>query len=172
MKRCYKCGIEKLESEFRKDSSKSSGLQSKCRICDNQRTKENFKRKRKENPEFKKRVNRNSEIGRQKRELIDPVFKLKRKMRSSLRGAFKRMGYSKNTLSQEILGADWEIVKEHFESLFTEGMTWENMGKWHIDHKIPLSTATSEQEIKTLCNYKNLQPLWEKDNLEKSDKII
>jgi hypothetical protein len=51
-------------------------------------------------------------------------------------------------------------------------MNWDNMGEWHIDHIIPLSTANSEDDIINLCNYKNLQPLWEKDNLEKSNKIL
>jgi len=100
------------------------------------------------------------------------VFKLKRKMRNTLRHSFKRKGYSKDTQSQKILGGDWNVVKEHFESLFTEGMNWDNMGKWHIDHIIPLSIAKTEEEIIKLCNYKNLQPLWGEDNLKKSDNIL
>ena len=26
---------------------------------------------------------------------------------------------------------------KHLEKQFTKGMTWENHGKWHIDHVIP-----------------------------------
>jgi hypothetical protein len=172
MKKCYKCGIEKNETEFRKDSSKKSGLQSKCKVCDNQRTKENYKRKRRENIEFKKRVNRNAELGKKRREAIDPQFKLKRKLRRTLRDSFRRKGYGKNTKSQVILGIGYEELVKHFETLFQEGMTWENMGLWHIDHIIPLSSAKNEQEIIKLCHYKNLQPLWAKDNIEKSDRIL
>ena len=53
-------------------------------------------------------------------------------------------------------------------------MSWENYGKdgWHIDHKIPLSSAKTDREIYELCHYTNLQPLWAKDNLKKSNKII
>jgi hypothetical protein len=51
-------------------------------------------------------------------------------------------------------------------------MCWENHGQfgWHIDHKIPLNSAKTEDEIYKLCHYTNLQPLWWKDNLEKRKK--
>lgn len=52
-------------------------------------------------------------------------------------------------------------------------MSWENHGLfgWHIDHKIPLSSAKDEEELKKLCHYTNLQPLWAIDNIKKRDKI-
>ena len=53
-------------------------------------------------------------------------------------------------------------------------MNWENHGKygWHIDHIIPLSSAKNEDELKKLCYYKNLQPLWALENILKKDKLI
>ena len=50
-------------------------------------------------------------------------------------------------------------------------MTWENHGKWHIDHIIPLATAKTEKQVLKLNNYKNLRPLWAEDNLKKKAKI-
>lgn len=46
-------------------------------------------------------------------------------------------------------------------------MSWDNYGLytgeynsgWDIDHIIPLSSATSEEDIIKLCNYTNLMPL-------------
>ena len=38
------------------------------------------------------------------------------------------------------------------------------------DSIIPLSSAVNKEELKILCNYLNLQPLWVKDNLEKGNK--
>ena len=51
-------------------------------------------------------------------------------------------------------------------------MSWDNRNKWHIDHVIPLSSANTEEEVLNLCHYTNLQPLWVKENLEKSNKLI
>jgi hypothetical protein len=85
--------------------------------------------------------------------------------------AFRNKGYSKNTKTQEMLGVDWEIAKQHIERQFTKGMNWENQGEWHIDHIIPLSSANTPERLKKLCHYTNLQPMWAVDNLSKSDSI-
>ena len=172
MKRCYKCGIEKLESEFTKDCTKKSGLGSRCKTCDNIRVRERKKKKIIENPEFRKKTNKRKENSKKRREIREVEFKLKRRIRSVIRHSFKRKGYRKNSQSEIILGINYEGLKKHFESLFQEGMNWDNMGLWHIDHIIPLSIGKNEQEIIKLCHYTNLQPLWEKDNLEKSNKIL
>jgi hypothetical protein len=60
------------------------------------------------------------------------------------------------------------------ESLFLEGMSWDNYGKWHIDHIRPCSSFDlSDTEQQKICfNYKNLQPLWAEDNLRKGAKVI
>lgn len=59
-------------------------------------------------------------------------------------------------------------------------MTWENHGKyngelnygWDIDHKIPLSSAKTEDEIYKLNHFSNLQPLCSKINRDiKFNKI-
>jgi len=54
-------------------------------------------------------------------------------------------------------------------------MTWKNRSNktWHIDHIIPLSRLnknSSNEDIKKICHYSNLQPLWAEENIKKSNK--
>jgi len=93
---------------------------------------------------------------------------------SCVRSSVNRYLYKKKINSFEIIGCLPVELKKHLEKKFTEGMCWENHGKygWHIDHIIPLSSAKTEDELYRLCHYTNLQPLWAKDNLKKSSKIL
>ena len=56
-------------------------------------------------------------------------------------------------------------------------MTWENHGKWHIDHIIPLKfkkdgkIPTIEETAERL-HYTNTQPLWAELNIAKSNRFI
>lgn len=76
------------------------------------------------------------------------------------------------------LGCSIPFFKDYIESLFTEGMTWDNRGfgndKWNIDHIIPLSSfdLTDRKQFLTACYYTNMQPMWQPDNLRKSNKIL
>ncbi len=50
-------------------------------------------------------------------------------------------------------------------------MTWDNHGTyWHLDHKIPASWASSEEELYKLNHYTNFQPLYWLDNLIKGNR--
>jgi hypothetical protein len=101
----------------------------------------------------------------------DINFKLKHLLRARIN---KIINFNRNKSSQEIIGCDIEYFKTYIASQFKEGMNWENYGYygWHIDHIIPLSSAINDDEIYKLCHYTNLQPLWSKDNLKKSNKIL
>jgi hypothetical protein len=70
------------------------------------------------------------------------------------------------------LGCTIDEFKIYLESKFAPGMTWENMGDWHIDHIQPLAKYNLEdlEQFKQACHYTNLQPLWKIDNLKKGSK--
>jgi len=106
-----------------------------------------------------------------KRHCADCAFKVN--IRTRCRMGFVKKGYSKDSKTHELLGADYETIKVYIESLFSPGMTWENntVHGWHIDHKIPLCSAKTKEELIILCHYTNLQPLWAKDNLKKNGKF-
>jgi hypothetical protein len=98
----------------------------------------------------------------------------KYKTRNLIYGAFKRgtNQFKKNSNTETILGCTIEEFRVYIQSKFTNGMTFENNGEWHLDHIIPLATATTEEEIIKLNHYTNFQPLWAEENLSKGDKII
>jgi hypothetical protein len=123
------------------------------------------------NKEKVKQYNRNyMKITRE----TNPLKKIQFNIRSRFYNILKTNKIPKNNRTLDIVGCSLEFLKEHLEKQFTNGMSWENYSRygWHIDHIIPLSSATTEEEIYKLCHYTNLQPLWAEDNLKKSDKIL
>ena len=70
--------------------------------------------------------------------------------------------------SAEYLGCNIETFKKHIEQQFTEGMSWENYGEWHIDHKIPLKyNKPSLEEVAQQLQCTNTQPMWAILNMSK-----
>ena len=105
---------------------------------------------------------------------IDPQYKLSLSLRRRLRCALK--GNYRSGSAVKDLGCSIEEFKKHIESKFQDGMSWDNWNYegWHIDHIKPLSSfdLTDRNQLLQACHYTNLQPLWAKDNIAKSDKII
>ena len=101
----------------------------------------------------------------------DQMYRMRHYLRARLYDALKKKSWYKTTHFSNYIGCTLEELIKHMESKFTSGMSWENQGEWHIDHIIPLSSASTPEELYKLCHYTNLQPLWAKDNLQKSDKL-
>ena len=63
---------------------------------------------------------------------------------------------------------------EYIKSQFDEGMTLENYGHkgecWNIDHKIPICTAQTDDDLERLNHYTNLRPMWASDNYKRPRK--
>lgn len=53
-------------------------------------------------------------------------------------------------------------------------MSWENYGKWHIDHIKPCSKfdLTVKEEQYKCFHYSNLQPLWGPENSAKGNRWV
>lgn len=100
----------------------------------------------------------------------DPQFKMRQRLSGSLRKALKLQGGHKNRSILKYIGCTLEYLKLHMESLFKNGMTWENHGRlWHIDHILPSISFNllDESEIFKCYHYSNLQPLLIGENLTK-----
>ena len=102
-----------------------------------------------------------------------PNGKLAASLRSRITDSLKYKT-SRSARVKELLGCTVQEVREHLQDKFQPGMSWDNYGKWQIDHIIPLASfdLTKPEEQKKAFNYTNLQPLWAKDNMSKHTKIL
>lgn len=117
-----------------------------------------------------RKENKHLSNGRIKKyEKNNPNYSIGRRL---VRRTLKYIGKEKYDNSFNILGYTPKQLKERLECQFKEGMTWKNYGKWHVDHKKPLSLFDKETPIHIMNALCNLQPLWAKDNLSKNNKRI
>lgn len=101
----------------------------------------------------------------------DIQFRLKVILRNRIRQSIKTD--TKVGSAVKDLGCSIEELKVHLESKFQPGMSWSNIGEWHIDHIVPLSSfdLTNREQFLRACHYTNLQPLWSLDNIAKSNRL-
>lgn len=92
--------------------------------------------------------------------------------RNSLQRIENAVGKDRIHRSELELGYTKDDFKSHIESLWLDGMSWENRSEWHIDHIKPLSLFIKDgvADVAVINALSNLQPLWAKDNLSKGDK--
>ena len=194
MKVCNVCKVSKPLLDFAKDKTRADGLHSRCRVCGAQSCKQYREGNKDKLAEYKKqyyKANKEKVAQSQKqyreankdkvaqsnkqymrnRRMEDPLFKFKDGIRNLIGNAIRKKGFSKTSSTFDILDAPQEVVRSHLESQFTEGMSWDNRGDWHIDHFIPVSYAKNDEEVLILNHYRNLQPLWATQNLTKSDSL-
>lgn len=72
------------------------------------------------------------------------------------------------------LGYSADALVAHIEAQFAPGMSWQNYGKWHIDHKKPVALfdQTEEAQFLECWALDNLQPLWALDNAKKGARYV
>lgn len=110
-----------------------------------------------------------------KRRITDDLFKIKCNIRNTLRIALNN-GKSRtdNTLIN-LTGLNKSDLRNYlittYEKNYNQKWKDEYLSLVEIDHIIPLATARTEEEVYILSNYKNLQLLKKKDNIEKRDNI-
>ena len=96
-------------------------------------------------------------------------------LRNMVGSVLRKRGLKKSERTMVLIGCSVDEFREHIESQFQDGMTWDNHGVngWHIDHVVPCAAFDlTDQEQQRVCfHFTNLQPLWAIDNLRKKDKI-
>lgn len=143
-KKCGKCKDIKSVCEFGKDSRKKSGLKSYCRKCRNN-----------EHDKEKRRYYINNWTNEYNKKNPHKVA-----WRNLLKHTLERLDSLKEGKTNDLLGYSALELKEYISSLFTEEMSWDNYGEWHIDHilgVINFDKGTSPNIVNALSN---LRPLW------------
>jgi hypothetical protein len=104
---------------------------------------------------------------------VDPEFAMLLTMRKLVTRMMDRIRAKRvqSARTTEIVGFTPAEFVAHIEPMFKKGMTWANHGLWHVDHIRPLSTfdLTDPQQQKMANSLHNLQPMWAKPNMRKSD---
>lgn len=97
----------------------------------------------------------------------DPKFRAWERQRNQFRKWLK--GYKRTNTLARTVGYDRDQLLKHLEMQFTPGMSWDNMGEWHIDHITPknLFDPTCPKQVEACWSLSNLRPLWASDNLRR-----
>lgn len=99
----------------------------------------------------------------------DPLFAMTCRLRHSVH---MRLGASKPARTDEILRCSFSFFKNWIQSHFSNGMTWRNRHRWHIDHIFPVNACASLDDVAKSFFYRNLRPAWSGYNShQKKDRI-
>jgi len=97
-----------------------------------------------------------------------PKNRLCNNVRQGIRKSFRT---GKPGLWEWQVGYSLAKLRRHLESLFEPGMSWQNYGLWHIDHRRPVNTfdfsSIEDPAFKQCWSLDNLQPLWARENWTK-----
>jgi len=153
--------------------------------CPERKCKLSFKKLRHKQNEIKEKIERKDYNKKNRAKINEKMktniqYKIRKRLNNRL--AFWLKQYVKKGIQAKkqskltiLLGCSIPNFIKYIENQFQEGMSWENYGLygWHLDHKIPCSkfNLSNPEDQKRCFDYTNLQPLWAKENLSKSDKF-
>jgi hypothetical protein len=109
------------------------------------------------------------------RRLYTPEQKrLRCSLKANLGSRLRSRSIDKETGTSEILPFKLEDLFSSLESKFQVGMTWQNYGKWELDHIIPDSwfkyESIEDADFIKCWSLDNLQPMWKPENASKSNR--
>lgn len=164
-------------NRLKEDKEKVKEYQSNYRAENKEKAKKYSKDWRAKN---KEKIREDKRVYVKIRRKGDPLYKLIGNIRSLIKNTFLSNGLKKAKKTEEILGCTLDFFIDYLSSQFTEEMSLNNHGSckednctryWELDHIYPVSKAESEEHLIQLNHYTNFRPLWQKDNMNKLDKI-
>ena len=165
---CAKCEKWYPLIEYHNRHCSQDGKESRCNNCCNKKSKAYGKRSEAKAKRRKRERRRRQE---------DKQYRIKQNLRRRIRIAMYKVHTKKSTFTLDLLGCTLTQFKQHLQSLFQPGMTWDNYGRidgircWELDHIRPCASfdLTKTKQQKECFHFSNIQPLWHDENLEKSD---
>lgn len=164
---------------FYRSQTGALGLSSVCVQCTQAAYRLRAEKDREKIREYaRESYNRNREtinLKAKRRLSEDTAYNLRKRISSGVRQSLRKTKLGTSWMN--LLPYSPLELKEHLESLFTEGMSWSRLlkGEIEIDHVIPISFFNPPDaqclEFRMCWSLRNLQPLWREDNRVKSDSL-
>jgi hypothetical protein len=191
MRKCTKCGEGKPPEAYGKHQVTADGLRPQCKECTkvkdaeyraaNKAKAKAYREQHREKARAYHKVwraeNRDHSRVRSTRYTLnrrrtDPAFALVCRLRWRIRSALKHTNRSGRFW--DLTGCSRQELFAHIESQFSDGMSWENMPLWHVDHIKPCAVfdLTDPDQQRECFHFTNLQPLWARDNFAKGSKYF
>lgn len=200
-KQCTKCNRILPLEKYGLAPRGAIGRDSRCSECKRKHDRERRSRRYREDAEFREREKRyaniyriehsekrkaylaeylrrpdvKSALAKAKRErLLIPKWNLANRMRCRIRAALMNGKNGQSWKSLVPYGS--EELKKHIARCFENGMSWGNMGKWHIDHIRPIAafkfSDPKDVGFQDCFALSNLRPIWKRKNLQKGSKRL
>jgi hypothetical protein len=204
-KHCTRCDNTKDASAFSRDKAQKDGLCARCRDCRSEYGRSWYERLGKaarncDEWRSRKAVGQGSYYRRNKAKFRESgrrwIEANKEKVRACQRETMRqRRSVAKGKLENNVscalhralkgrkngepsfrlLGFGVEQLMAHMERQFTKGMSWDNYGKWHVDHIRPLVSfeysEPTDPEFRSAWALTNLRPLWASENISKGGRV-
>lgn len=157
-KQCSDCLNIKLLEEFYKYKRNKDGYRNQCIKCHSVRWKKYY------NEGYNKIL--------KDKAINDMIYRLKQNQKSYLHQQLKNSKLKKINSTNKYIGCNIEQLKKWLEFQFDNDMNWINKS-WQLDHIIPVSlfNLNDDFERQLAFNWTNIQPLYTKDNLQKSNNL-
>ena len=121
----------------------------------------------------KKPEQRKIENEERAKRMKDPAFHIRVNASARIAAAMNRKNRYKPATAEKLIGCSWDDFIMHVSQQFDENMTLNNYGLdgWHLDHIRPCESfdLLDDNQLYVCFNWRNYQPLWGVENLEKQD---
>ena len=168
---CKECQKKISESEYKKNKDKIKERKKKYygsehgKIKEKERRRKHYlKNKETENARSNKWNEENKEKMKEYKKEYSKIYREKNKeiiaWRRILHNSLKKLNKPKEGHTIDLLGYSAIELKEHLEKQFTDDMSWDNYGEWHIDHIKPIISFEKNTPINIVNSLSNLRPMW------------